>query len=292
MAGRRRPANLESGLIHLEPVKGSLVSASDRAGHRYRDCATCDAHCCRVGFNSMLVSRIEAVAIARRLLEPDLSGRIDEIRERARREVEVRGLLEDPDANYDCPLLGEDGRCLVHGTAQPAGCLTFVPVADGGCDHDLGKFAKALPRIEEAERRAYGDVSEPRPIPVAILEALAGRIGGMERYRKYIGRELAAERLADGDAIERLGFRGRWVPEELMPFDEVELARSLDGENDLLLTLAVEEGKIARLMFGRAPAGDDDADAVGLSPEELGAALEAHGGATERLLDTLTTTRA
>ena len=58
--------------------------------------------------------------------------------------------------------------------AQPAGCLTFRPVADGGCDHDLAGFDRALPRIEAAERMAFGRVEEPRPIPMAILRALTG----------------------------------------------------------------------------------------------------------------------
>jgi Fe-S-cluster containining protein len=165
---------LDDGLVRLEPVKLDLVRASDRAGETVRDCATCDAHCCRVGFNSMLVSRIEAVAIARRLREPDLIDRVEEIRDRARREIDRRGLIGDPYAEFDCPLLDGEGRCLVHGPAQPAGCLTFMPVDDGGCDHDLEGFDRALPRIEAAERRAFGDVEEPRPIPIAILAALAG----------------------------------------------------------------------------------------------------------------------
>jgi len=164
---------LEQGLVHLAPAKLDLAGTSDRAGETVRDCATCDAHCCQVGFNSMLVSRIEAVAMARRLREPDLIDRIEEIRDRARREVDRRGLIEDPDANFDCPLLDGEGRCLVHGPAQPAGCLTFMPVGDGGCDHDLDGFERAQPRIEAAEKEAFGSVEEPRPIPVAILRALA-----------------------------------------------------------------------------------------------------------------------
>jgi hypothetical protein len=172
MARRARPS-LERGLVHLAPAKLDLVAASDRAGETRRDCATCDAHCCRVGFNSMLVSRIEAAAMARRLREPDLVDRVEEIRDRARREIDRRGLVVDPFAKFDCPLLSEAGRCLVHGPAQPAGCLTFMPVADGGCDHDLEGFDRAQPRIEAAERKAFGSVEDPRPIPVALLRALA-----------------------------------------------------------------------------------------------------------------------
>jgi hypothetical protein len=110
----------------------------------------------------------------------------------------------------------------------------------------------------------------------------------MDRFQKYLYRPLLPDRLSDSDAVAAAGFRGRWVPEELQPFDEVELARSLDDATDLLVTLAVEEGKIARMMLGKAPAGDDDADATGLTEDELAAAVAAHGDAVERLMDHLT----
>ncbi|MEN8148977.1 MAG: hypothetical protein ABFS86_04090 [Planctomycetota bacterium] len=110
----------------------------------------------------------------------------------------------------------------------------------------------------------------------------------MERYRKYLGKTLSPERLADRAAIEATGFRGRWIPEVLEAFDEVELARPLDSERDLLLTLAVEEGAVARMLLGQAPAGDDDADARGLSEDELAAAVAEHGEAIEAVLELLT----
>lgn len=170
---------IRRGLIHLGPAKERLVTESDRASRDLRDCATCDAHCCKVGFNSMLVSRIEAHGIADRLREPDLADRIPGILRKARREVERRGLDEDDSAKFDCPLLDEAGRCLVHGPAQPVGCLTFQPVSDGGCDHDLDAFDRALPRIEAAERKAFGRVADPEPIPVALVQVL-----GRDRRRR------------------------------------------------------------------------------------------------------------
>ena len=110
----------------------------------------------------------------------------------------------------------------------------------------------------------------------------------MDRFQKFLHRPLLPDRLADRAAMEGRGFRGRWVPDELQPFDEVELARPLDDATDLLLTLAVEEGKIERMMLGQAPAGDDDADARGLSETELAEALAVHGEAVTDLMDFLT----
>ena len=110
----------------------------------------------------------------------------------------------------------------------------------------------------------------------------------MERFQKYLGRTLSSASLADRAAIEATGFRGRWIPEVLEAFDEIELARPLDDGRDLLLTLAVEEGKIARMMLGQAKAGDDDADARGLEEEELAAAVAAHGDAVDAVMELLT----
>jgi len=110
----------------------------------------------------------------------------------------------------------------------------------------------------------------------------------MDRLRKFLHLPLLPDRLADRAAMEGRGFRGRWVPDELQPFDEVELARPLDHATDLLLTLAVEEGKIERMMLGQALAGDDDADARGLSETELAEALAVHGDAVTDLLEFLT----
>ncbi|MHC4473252.1 MAG: hypothetical protein ACYS99_20095 [Planctomycetota bacterium] len=110
----------------------------------------------------------------------------------------------------------------------------------------------------------------------------------MQRLRRFLTRELAADRLADRPALAALGVRERWVPETIEAFDEVELALPLDAERDAVLTLAVEEGKLARILLGWAAAGDDDADTAGFDEEGLAAVLERHGETLERLLEHLT----
>jgi len=123
----------------------------------------------------MRVSRIEALALARRLREPDLAPQVPAILARARAEVERRGLTEAADATYDCPLLDHEDRCMVHGPAQPAGCMTFKPVSDGGCDHDLPLFHRHNANVEAAERKALGKRYTPLPIPLALVKVLRAR---------------------------------------------------------------------------------------------------------------------
>jgi Fe-S-cluster containining protein len=166
---------LERPLVELASVKRALVRASDRAAREVRSCEGCPAKCCRVGFNSMKITRIEAEALRRRLAKPDLAPLLPEILRRAEEEVRTRGLATDPDATYDCPLLSPEGRCLVHGPAQPAGCLTFRPVSDGGCDHDLPLFHRREPEIAKAERAAWGRLAPVLSIPEAIVRLFRRR---------------------------------------------------------------------------------------------------------------------
>ena len=163
---------LDKALEALARVKAAFVGKSDTAATNVRSCAGCDARCCKVGLNSMRVHRIEAEALKRRIEQEDLRAMIPTIVAKAKSEVRERGLEANSDATYTCPLLSDEGHCLVHGPAQPAGCLTFSPVDDGGCDHDLGFFGKHVKGISKAEKKAYGRESEPLPIPVALLRIL------------------------------------------------------------------------------------------------------------------------
>ena len=108
----------------------------------------------------------------------------------------------------------------------------------------------------------------------------------MERFRRFLGRTIEPERLADGAVLEDLGFRPRWIPEPLEEFDEIEVARSLDADRDLVVTVAVEQAKVARILFGHGPAGDDDADRRGFDEAEIAGMLDAHGDAVANLLST------
>jgi len=109
----------------------------------------------------------------------------------------------------------------------------------------------------------------------------------MDRLRAYLHAEVMPSRLADVEALEALGWRGRWIPTDL-EFEEIELARPLDPGRDLILTVALEQGKVARILVVSAPTGDDDADARAFTEEGLAAALAVHGEACRAALAHLT----
>jgi hypothetical protein len=110
----------------------------------------------------------------------------------------------------------------------------------------------------------------------------------MQRLRRFIGLEIRPERLADRSALPAFGARARWIPETIEEFDEIELAFPLDEEREVVLTFALENGRIARILVGGARAGDDDADTVGFEESEVAAVLDRHAGTFVRLLDHLT----
>ena len=109
----------------------------------------------------------------------------------------------------------------------------------------------------------------------------------MQRFRPYLHRLLVAERLGDTEHLAALDVRGRWIPDPIEDFDEIDLALPLDDKRDLVITLALEKGNIERMLLGWAPPGDDDADARAFTEEELAAALESKGEELLRLLEFL-----
>jgi len=107
----------------------------------------------------------------------------------------------------------------------------------------------------------------------------------VDRIRKFAGRELEPSRLG---TVGQFGARARWVPERIEAFDEIELAFPFTDDEELCLTIALEESRMARILLSAARAGDDDADARGLSEAELKSALDRHGDTIARLLEHLT----
>lgn len=110
----------------------------------------------------------------------------------------------------------------------------------------------------------------------------------MQRLRRFLSAVLREDRIGDAEGLRPFGARGRWVPEELMEFDEVEYALPLGDGRDLTVSIAVEDGRIGRLVLGWVPGGDDDADARALSEGEIAAALGERGDDLVACLEFLT----
>jgi Fe-S-cluster containining protein len=68
-----------------------------------------------------------------------------------------------------CPLLREDGRCLIYAD-RPFGCRTHFCAAAGG-PYARGEVLDLIRRLEALDARLGG--SGPRALPAAVGEALA-----------------------------------------------------------------------------------------------------------------------
>ena len=90
-------------------------------------------------------------------------------------------------------------------------------------------------------------------------------------------------------AFWRALLNGEGGVDRIQAFDEIELAFPFTDDEELCLTITLEEGRMARILLSAARAGDDDADARGLSEEELRSALGRHGDTIAQLLERVTT---
>jgi hypothetical protein len=110
----------------------------------------------------------------------------------------------------------------------------------------------------------------------------------MQRLRRFLHLPIDSDRLSDRGPIAALGIRDRWIPEALEEFDEIEFALPLTEERDAIITMALEQGKVERILLGWAPAGDDDADTAAFDEEGLAETLRQHGDTLASLLGHLT----
>jgi hypothetical protein len=172
----------------LDRLRAVLDRARERSeSRRAFTCAGCDAPCCRVGRNGMLVTRLEAELIADALLaDPELSSRLDELRRRIDEAIRRVGRIDltEPPPTFDCPFLEEDVGCLLHGKAQPLGCITFMPRESGDCEHHVDLFEDAFDEVVRLNEILTGhEDREGTLLPHAVREVLRsrGRLWGTRR---------------------------------------------------------------------------------------------------------------
>jgi Fe-S-cluster containining protein len=174
-----RRARVDGALARLAELLARTAAGVEKK--RAFTCAGCDAHCCKVGRNGMLVTRLEAEAIVARLRDdPALRPRAAELARRVSDTVR-RHALHAGDATgaqtYTCPFLDEQNRCAIHGRGQPLGCITFMPMRGGGCDQHVPEFETALDAMARLNDEVYGPHGwQPMLIPVAVERALAAGV--------------------------------------------------------------------------------------------------------------------
>lgn len=89
----------------------------------------------------------------------------------------------------------------------------------------------------------------------------------MQRFKKYIGKDLVIENIRTSEHLKTCGFECSLIPETFGDFEEMEFSCDLNDKK-IIMCVAVLEGKIKRIMFVKASLDDPD-DVSPLTESEL-----------------------
>jgi len=110
----------------------------------------------------------------------------------------------------------------------------------------------------------------------------------MERFKAFVGRQVRRTRCDDGKILAKAGLVPRYLPEEFHEIDEMEFAVPLEGEKTLVLSAALEQGKIMRILLGWTAPGDPEDFMRPLEDDAVARALELRGDDLLRFLEDVT----
>lgn len=110
----------------------------------------------------------------------------------------------------------------------------------------------------------------------------------MKRFQGFIGRAVAHSATQDETVLSSLGIEGRWVPEELEDFDEMEFGLGQWEDKTLIFTLVIEQAKLQRVSLGYIPPGGNEDDMHAFTEDELARVLDANGDILTQFFEKVT----
>jgi len=111
----------------------------------------------------------------------------------------------------------------------------------------------------------------------------------MKRLQKYIGCAIDLKAVGDGKLLSSLGVEGRYVPDEIEEFDEMEFGLGQSGDRTVIFTLVLEHGKLMRMALGYIPPGGDEDNMHAFSEVELAEILAEKGETLVGFFEKITT---
>lgn len=109
----------------------------------------------------------------------------------------------------------------------------------------------------------------------------------MERFRKYVDRELQLENVKNEAVLEQYGVVCTYLPDPLEDFDELEFRTDFQGKNDIVFIVSVELGKVKRILFSAADQENPELISS-LSQSQLKEFLDKHGERMTEFFDSVT----
>ena len=110
----------------------------------------------------------------------------------------------------------------------------------------------------------------------------------MKRLQRFIDRTVDLDAARDETLLSSLGIEGRYVPDELEEFDEMEFGIGRSAGRTVIFTLVVEHAALKRVSLGWIPEGGDEDDMRAFSEEELAEVLDEKGDTLIRFFDGVT----
>ncbi|NPA94715.1 MAG: hypothetical protein GXO58_04735 [Thermodesulfobacteria bacterium] len=109
----------------------------------------------------------------------------------------------------------------------------------------------------------------------------------MRRFRRFLGKELDVTRATDSNLLSKWGMKVRYAPDEPDDFDEFEFGLNHKGDGDVAFLVAIEKGKIARMLFGWTVPDNPDM-LKPMKDEDLEELLENKGRDLEEFFESVT----
>ena len=171
----------QKALAELQSIKDTFAETI-RPGyeHRAKSCATCEtpgACCLDAHFVNVRITRLEAVAISRRLDELSPEHR-DIVHARINEVIKKYDLTDREDASlqtYACPLFEKGVGCLVHEYGKPLPCIAHACYERKEDLPPSEILAEQEIEVDKLNGRVYGKPTQWLPLPVAVKERLATR---------------------------------------------------------------------------------------------------------------------
>ena len=107
----------------------------------------------------------------------------------------------------------------------------------------------------------------------------------MQRFQPFVGRPVNRTRIGESSVLEKAGFVARYLPEEFDEFDEMEFTLPFEEEKSLVLSVALEQGRIMRILIGWVGPGDPDDAMRSFDEKDLKRALDLKGDDMARFLE-------
>lgn len=146
--------------------------------HRAKSCLTCEtkgACCLDAHFVNVHITRLEAVAIRKRL-DALPSGRREGVYARIEAAVRDYELTDEGDTlaqTYACPLFEKETGCLVHEEGKPLPCIQHACYENREDLPPDKLLSEREEGVESLNRRVYGGVRW-RPLPLWLTSRKEG----------------------------------------------------------------------------------------------------------------------